>query len=198
MSPFRVYDFEPDNDAETEAKFHLTRFRDVLLDTSAAYLVKDLVPSSGLTVVWGPPKCGKSFWTFDLMMHVARDILYRGRRVQQGIVVYVALEGDKGFRRRIEGYKRHHGVTDVPFYLIADRTDLVHDHNTLIADIKKQTPDTPVAVVIDTLNRSLAGSESSDEDMAAYIRAADAIREAFGCAVIIAGSTARGRAGTRR
>jgi hypothetical protein len=39
--------------------------------------------------------------------------------------------------------------------------------------------------VIDTLNRSLAGSESDDKDMAAYIRAADAIRHAFGCVVII-------------
>jgi hypothetical protein len=42
-----------------------------------------------------------------------------------------------------------------------------------------------IAVVIDTLNRSLAGSESDDKDMSAYIRAADTIRDAFGCAVII-------------
>jgi hypothetical protein len=40
-------------------------------------------------------------------------------------------------------------------------------------------------VVLDTLNRSLQGSESSDEDMTAYVRAADALREAFGCAVLI-------------
>jgi hypothetical protein len=40
-------------------------------------------------------------------------------------------------------------------------------------------------VIIDTLNRSLAGSESDDKDKAAYIRAADAIRHAFGCVVII-------------
>jgi AAA domain len=39
--------------------------------------------------------------------------------------------------------------------------------------------------VIDTLNRSLSGSESSDKDMAAYIRAADVIREAFRCTVAI-------------
>lgn len=39
--------------------------------------------------------------------------------------------------------------------------------------------------MLDTLNRSLAGSESNDKDMALYIRAADAIREAFKCAVII-------------
>jgi hypothetical protein len=185
MSPFRVYDFEPDDDAEAGLKFHLTRFGDVSLDTSTAYLIKGLIPSSGLTVVWGPPKCGKSFWTFDAMMHVARGIPYRGRRVQQGPVVYLALEGGKGFRRRIEAYKRHHGIADAPFYLITDRTDLVRDQKALIDEIKKQIPDMPVAVVIDTLNRSLAGSESSDQDMAAYIKAADAVREAFGCAVII-------------
>ena len=40
-------------------------------------------------------------------------------------------------------------------------------------------------MIIDTLNRSLAGSESDDKDKAAYIRAADAIRHAFGCVVII-------------
>jgi hypothetical protein len=33
--------------------------------------------------------------------------------------------------------------------------------------------------------RSLAGSESSDEDMAAYIKAAHAIRDAFTCAIVI-------------
>jgi hypothetical protein len=41
----------------------------------------------------------------------------------------------------------------------------------------------PAAVAIDTLNRSLVGSESSDQDMAAYVRAADAIGNAFDCVV---------------
>jgi hypothetical protein len=43
---------------------------------------------------------------------------------------------------------------------------------------------TPVAVVLDTLNRSLVGSESSDTDMS-NVRAADAIRDAFGCSVLV-------------
>src|SRR4029078_4316342 len=41
------------------------------------------------------------------------------------------------------------------------------------------------AVVLDTLNRSLRGSESSDEDMSAYVGAADAIRDEFDCSVIV-------------
>jgi hypothetical protein len=171
---------EPD---KKEQHFKLTRFDAVLLGSSAVYLVKGLAPTGGLTVVWGPPKSGKSFWTFDLAMHVARGELYRGRRVQPGPVVYLALEGGEGFRARIEAYRRHHRVAEVPFYLITDRTDLVKDHGDLVCAIREQTR--PVLVVIDTLNRSLAGSESKDEDMAAYILAADAIREAFRCAVII-------------
>jgi len=43
----------------------------------------------------------------------------------------------------------------------------------------------PALVVLDTLNRSLRGSENDSKDMSAYISAADAIREAFNCAVVI-------------
>jgi hypothetical protein len=65
--------------------------------------------------------------------------------------------------------------------------DLIKDHKALIGSIRAQLPKDvdPAAVSIDTLNRSLVGSESSDEDMAAYVRAADAIRDAFDCAVPI-------------
>jgi hypothetical protein len=70
-------------------------------------------------------------------------------------------------------------LTTAPLSLAADR-------HALIGDIKRQLgEDIPAAVCIDTLNRSLAGSESSDEDMGAYIRAADGIRDAFGCLVVI-------------
>src|SRR5262249_56727278 len=67
------------------------------------------------------------------------------------------------------------GWIDVPI-------DLIADHDALIEDIRAQTGGVvPAVVVIDTLNRSLNGSETDDEDMADYIRAADAIRAAFNC-----------------
>jgi AAA domain len=167
------------------ARFHLTRFRDIAITEGVAYLVKDLIPTGGLVVVWGPPKCGKSFWMFDLSMHIALGREYRGRRVQQGPVLYLALEGGRGFTHRVEAFRRHHNVKDAPFYLITDRTDLVNDHVQLIDEITLQSSERPALVVIDTLNRSLVGSENRDEDMGAYIRAADAIREALRCSVAI-------------
>jgi hypothetical protein len=75
----------------------------------------------------------------------------------------------------------------VPFYIEPVTLNLVRDHHALISTIRRQLGEIakPVAVCLDTLNRSIQGSESSDEDMTAYVNAADAIRAAFDCAVII-------------
>lgn len=173
-----------------ESKIKLVPFDEINLGTERRYLVKGLIPRTGLVIVWGPPKCGKSFWTFDLVMHVALGWEYRDRRVQQGPVVYCAFEGQKGIEARVEAFRQRHldskDIERVPFFLEPVTLDLVQDHAALIAAVRTSMgTETPVTVVLDTLNRSLRGSESSDEDMTAYIKAADAIREAFECAVII-------------
>jgi hypothetical protein len=123
--------------------------------------------------------------------------------VRQGTIVYCALEGAEGFRNRIEAFRQAklpEADGDPPFYLMATPLSLVREHKVFIADISNQLAgQRPVAVWIDTLNRSLDGSESSDEDMTAYVRAADAIRDAVGCLVlssITAAITAIVREGT--
>jgi hypothetical protein len=168
-------------------RFPLIRFQDLKPGTAPAYLVKGLLPRVGLAAIWGPPKCGKSFWYFDLLLHVALGWKYRGKRVQQGAIVYCAFEGGEGFKARAEAFRRKHRISpdqDVPLFLMPMRLDLIKDHPALIAAIRAQIGDTkPAAVALDTLNRSLTGSESSDEDMSAYVNAGDAIREAFECLV---------------
>jgi AAA domain len=66
------------------------------------------------------------------------------------------------------------------------RLDLVSEVELLAHEITGQVGDErPVAIVVDTLNRSLRGSESNGQDMGDYIKAADRLRETFDCAVII-------------
>jgi hypothetical protein len=154
----------------SESRIKLIPFDEVKLNTEQRYLVKRLIPRTGLCLAWGSPKCGKSFWAFDLAMHVAIGKPYRGRHVQGGAVVYCAFEGSHGFGARIEAFRQKH-LPDDPVLLIRSIKATLNEH--------------PVLLILDTLNRSLRGSESSDEDMTAYIRAADIIREAFGCAVLI-------------
>jgi len=126
---------------------------------------------------------------FDLMMHIALGWKYLGRRVRQGAAVYCALEGCSAFKNRVEAFRLTHlpdNASEVSFHLMASPISLVTDHAALVASIRASLGIVPpAAIAIDTLNRSLAGSESDDRDMAAYIKAADAIRDAFNCAVVI-------------
>ena len=170
-------------------RFKLVAFDDMKPGLEQLYLVDELIPVAGLVDIWGKPKCFKSFWTLDLMFHVAMGWEYRDRSVQQGAVVYCAFEGAHGYKKRIEAIRRHYELEDgqhVPLYIMPGQANLIADHKTLIADITGQLNGTkPICVVLDTLNKSLMGSESKDTDMSAYVRAAEAIRDAFKCVVII-------------
>ena len=118
-------------------------FNEIELTTSPPYLVKGLIPRGGLTVVWGPPKCGKSYWVFDVAMHVALGWDYRDRRVYQGPAVYIACEGANGFRARVEAFRQRHlseQSGSVPFFLIPATLDLVGDADELIDQIKSTLP----------------------------------------------------------
>jgi hypothetical protein len=162
-----------------------TKFSELLLSTASRYLVKGIIPNVGLVVVWGEPKCGKSFTVFDMAAHIAAGWQYRGRRVKQCPVVYFALEGQEGFVARVEAFRRAHNITDIPFYLSADIV-LPQDGAAVVQSIRQQFPEVkPGVVVLDTLNRSIGGSENDPSDMGQYVRAADMIREAFNCVVIV-------------
>jgi hypothetical protein len=168
-------------------RLEFTRFRDICLSTAARYLMKGIIPIEGIVVVWGPPKCGKSFLVFDMVCHIALGKEYRGRRVKQCPVVYFAFEGQVGFQARAEAFRRHHGEeNDPPLYLCCNRVLLPDNGMEIVKAIEHDFPDVkPGVVVLDTLNRSIKGSENAPEDMTAYIRAADLIRDRFNCAVII-------------
>lgn len=178
-------------------RFPLVPFDQLHTSRALAYCIKGIFPRTGLCVVWGPPKCGKSFWTLDAVLHFALGWTYRGRKVTSGHVVYCAFEGQEGYGNRIEAFRQRHDVpARVPFSLMPARMDLVKDHPLFIGEVAAQlgcqydaktrtvTGDKrPAIIVLDTLNRSLNGSET--DDMGAYVRAADALRAAFDCLVVI-------------
>jgi hypothetical protein len=172
---------------DPKRRFPLVPFSKIQVSRSPAYLVRNIIPREGLIVVWGPPGCGKSFWVLDLVLHVALERKYREHRVKQGDVCYVACEGERGLNNRVAAWRQHNNVQAAPFWLVTTHLDLVAEHKLLVSDIREQIgkETKPSVIVLDTLNRSLNGSESSDEDMAAYIRAADTVRSEFCCAVIV-------------
>jgi hypothetical protein len=114
-----------------EPRIRLVAVDDIQVGTQRRYLVKGLIPRIGLTIVRSKsPKSGKSFWTFDLMMHVALGWQYRGRRVHQGSIVYCAFEGQMGIETRCAAFAQRFLAEDrepVPFFVELVTLDLVQD-----------------------------------------------------------------------
>ena len=173
-----------------DRRFQLVPFGLLRPGGDPGYLVDELIPLRGIVLVWGKRKCLKSFWTYDLCFHIARCPEYRGRTILTGgAVVYCAFEGAHGYKKRAEALRRYHEVPDsedVPLYLVPGRANMIKEHPLLISAVREQLMgELPRTVVLDTLNKSLVGSESKDVDMSAYIVAAEALRDAFDCVVII-------------
>jgi AAA domain len=169
-------------------KIKLIPFNQIRLEAGIdEWLVKRLIPRTGIGLAWGPSQTYKSFWLFDVALHVALGWDYRDRRVLKGAVIYCAFEGGLGLAKRVEAFRKHHDIApeaSVPFYLQALRFALIEHAEELIEAITTMEV-RPVMIVLDTLNRSMTGSESKDADMGAYLAAADALREAFECFVMI-------------
>jgi hypothetical protein len=112
-------------------------------------------------------------------------------------VLHIACEGVRGLGARKEAWWLHHThgkdaqaitqIEDAPFQLCKNTAlDLIKDVGRVIDDIGEQFGGKPIKVItIDTLNRSLRGSENKDEDMSAYIRAAVQLADHFQCVVIL-------------
>ena len=92
---------------EDQPRIKLIPFDEIKLDDEPEYLIDELIPAIGITVVWGPPKSHKSFWMFDAAMHVALGWKYRGRQVQQATVAIA--------RSRVSKAPRN----DAPLFVIA-------------------------------------------------------------------------------
>ncbi len=154
--------------------------------------VEGLLVEGGMSVWYGDSNVGKTFAVLDLAMHIALGRPYRGREVDQGGVVYCALEGVAGIRNRVSAWMKHHWVKpadrrDLPLAIVPSAINMLDteaDVPALIEAIKvaaEQLGRPVKLVVIDTLSRALAGgNENSPEDMGALVRASDMVRQACG------------------
>jgi archaellum biogenesis ATPase FlaH len=133
-----------------------------------SYIIKGLMAPAEMSLIVGPPKCGKSFLALHLAYTVAQGRLAFGRRVHSCTVLYVAAEGEAGIAKRLKALAGEHGVAD-NLYVVAQPVDLLHG-DALQSLIQMARALDAGLIVIDTLNRVLAGGdENSPEDMGTLV-----------------------------
>ncbi|MDD2878442.1 MAG: AAA family ATPase [Acidiphilium sp.] len=170
-----------------------TAFADAAPNLDAADFVEGLLIEGALSVVYGQSNSGKTFWVTDLGFHVAAGMAWNQREVTQGAVLYLALEGAYGIMNRISAFKIAHGLEDasIPFAVVPITIDLLDpsagtgDVVATIKAVSAQFECPTLLVVVDTVARAIAGgNENSSEDMGAFVRNLDLIRQETGSHVI--------------
>lgn len=171
----------------------LIHANDIEACTSNEDLVEGLLSMSSTSVIYGPSNTGKSFWVLDLGAAVAKGAPFLGTmETSQGVVVYVALEGERGAKNRIKALMLANKLSpDSPFYFCSGGISLL-DQTSVEAVVQTIRKASGLAgmkcklVIIDTLARAMpGGSENEGRDMGLFIRAIDQIRQDTGAHVAV-------------
>jgi hypothetical protein len=153
------------------------------------WLVKSMLPAEGMGVIYGRPGSGKTFTALDLALHVALGRPWRGQKTAQKGVSYITPEAGRQGVNRVIGWCRHHAIAwPKAFRLSPVHVDLRSseaDAAALVDDIKANQPDCGL-IIIDTLNRAMAGGNENDvEDMGKFVAICEAIAKAVDALVLV-------------
>lgn len=158
-----------------------------------AWMVEDVFHSMSVILLWGGSGVGKTALLIDMVLTLACGIPWSGRNVQKGPVVYCALEGAAGFRRRVLAALEHHELdVNDDLHFIFDPVNLIREQDVI--DLAKTSVTHKARlIVVDTLAASLAGvaDENSNRDMTLLTHHAKLLAMMTGCAVLITHHTGR-------
>jgi hypothetical protein len=163
-------------------KFTFTWFDDIGTEAKKETVVKGMLTAGEFTMISGLPGTGKSVIVTDLACHIAAGMPWMGKKVKQGLVVYVAAERKKLTERRMLAFRKKHGVKDLPLLVLGGLIDMTTGtlHATAIAMAVKKAAEITgqpcVWIIIDTLTRTFGpGDQHQSKDMAKYVRSCDTI-----------------------
>lgn len=152
------------------------------------WIVKGVIPDADLIVLFGESGAGKSFIALDLAGAIARGVEWRGRRVRQGRVVYIAAEGAGGFRNRVAAYCAEHQLTpaEVPIGVIANAPNLLQRDDALEVSRAIVAAGGADLVIVDTFAQVTPGAnENAAEDMGKALTHCRGIRAATRAPVLL-------------
>ena len=159
-----------------------------------SWLIKDMLETNSLALMFGEPGCGKSFLAIDIACSVATGLPWHKQPVKRpGPVFYLAGEGHNGIARRFKAWQmaHHTQLDDKSIYISAHSASLLDEAEAarICESIESCVGDgsAPVLLVIDTLARNFGpGDENNTEDMSRFISHLDRhFRNLWGCCVLV-------------
>lgn len=160
----------------TQSKWLFATIDDVLNMPAIDWLVPRQIPARGLTMLYGPSGSFKSFFILDVALNLA---------VQGHNVVYIAAEGESGYRQRLEAWIKHHKVKPDNITFVLDQVDLfnpddLYEFSRIVEGYK------PRMIIVDTFAMcSGHADENNSRDMATIVQASKAMSKNINCVIVI-------------
>ncbi len=157
---------------------------DILRSPPREYLVDGLLARGEMSLWVGAAKVGKT----HLLLHIAHLLAVGaptilGRSARRAMGLYVTAEGGPGLIARVRALEKLYGVA-VDLLIHRRSFDLRREGGDVAEIIAKAKGVGAAFIVIDTVNRALAGGEeNSSKDIGQFVRNVDLIREETGAHV---------------
>lgn len=164
------------------------------------WVIDGVLPSNALAVLVAPPKSYKSFLVLDWAMCIATGLDWHGRHVKKGECIYVYSEGTNSLQPRVKAWQTFNRVAGTNGVFFLPRRVMMNeqsDVDAFIDSVLSRSRD-PQLVIIDTLARNMAGDENSTEQMNAFVRGCDFVREETGATVLVVHHTGHAADGRGR
>lgn len=142
---------------------------EILAAPPLQWRVKGVIPSRGLAAMSGQSRAGKSFLVFDMACAIAEGRSWFGYRTKPCPIVYVCLEGEAGFKHRVEAWEKQNGrPMPAGITMIKEPFQIVDP--TQVAGLAMDAPKNAL-IIVDTMSRSSAGvDENGPEGMGLIIK----------------------------
>lgn len=192
-SPFDTQAETAKAEEDTET-FPILSIGDLLNRPPPTYLIDRHIPDVSVGFLYADPGAGKSFLAMDIGLHIAHgrdtwhgDPIALPEANSAPVAIYLAAEGAFDLRNRILAWHKAHDLPITNNFLVIEQPMnfmQADDIRKLIRSIRG-TGRKPAFVVVDTVSRMLPGAdENSQKDMTLFVKACDAVRDAFRCAVL--------------
>ena len=168
----------------TNNKYKLLTGNDLRALPPVQWRLKGILPYEGLAAMYGPSASGKSFLGFDAGVAISQGVDWFGIRTTKSTVVYVALEGESGFKNRVAAWELENGRSLPPDMFMV----LQPFHITKPEEVEELAAAVPFGsvVIVDTLNRAAPTSdENSSKEMGEILESCKHLQALIGGLVVL-------------